>query len=177
MTSTAKPATPTTSAVAERGAPPEPAVQLRDDCEREPAAGEPHPAVEALREGRPARFAHVRAAGDEAQAGADPDQRPGPDRERRLRRDERQAVERNRDDEPDESGAPRAEAIGGASSRDLHREMGDEERRREQPDDREAHVVGVGELRRDRADVGDVPAGGEADRAASEDGASHAARA
>ena len=80
-------------------------------------------------------------------------------------------------DEPDESGAPRAEAVGGASSRDLHREMGDEERRREQPDDREAHVVGVGELRRDRADVGDVPASGEADRAASEDRAPHAVRA
>ena len=130
----------------ERGTPPEPAVQPRDDCEREPAAGEPHSAVEALREGRPAGFAHVRTAGDEAEAGADPDQRPGDDRERRLRRDERQAVERNRDDEPDERGAPRAEAIGGASSRNLHREMRDEERRREQPDDREAHVVGVGEL-------------------------------
>ena len=81
----------------ERRAPPEPPVQLRDDRERESAAGEPDPAEEALREGRPARLAHVRAAGDEAQAGADPDQRPRRDRERRLRRDERQAVERDRD--------------------------------------------------------------------------------
>ena len=81
----------------ERRPPPEPPVELGDDRERESAAGEPHSAVQALREGRPARLAHVRAAGDEGQARADPDQRPGDDRERRLRRDERQAVERDRD--------------------------------------------------------------------------------
>ena len=43
---------------------------------------------------------------------------------------------------PTSAGAARAVPVAGPASRDLHREVGDEERRREQPDDREAHAVG-----------------------------------
>jgi hypothetical protein len=47
--------------------------------------------------------------------------------------------------------------------------MGEEERGREQPDDREPDAVLVREQPRDRADVGDVPRNGDAERQRSDE--------
>ena len=57
------------------------------------------------------------------------------------------------------------EPVAEPARRQLHEHVREEQDGREQPDHREADAVGVGELVRDRADVGDVPAGGEADGA------------
>src|SRR5258706_71846 len=91
-------------------------------------------AVDALDERRAAARPDVVAARDEREAGAEADERASEEAERRLGGRERDRVPERDDREPDERRVARAEAIGGAAARDLHRQVHGELHCREEAD-------------------------------------------
>ena len=161
-----------------RRAPAERGLERRDDGQRDPAARRGEAAVEALRERRSPRRADEVAAADEPERGADAEKRAGADRERRLRRDRREDVADRHHGEAGGADARRAEPVAQAPRGQLHEQVGEEEHRGEQPDHTQRGAVRGGEVIRDRARVGDVPARREADGAPAGDGSpAHARRA
>jgi hypothetical protein len=75
--------------------------------------------------------------GDERRAGADSDDRASEQRELEAAAREQHGVAGDRGDDRDESDALGAEAIGPAARGELHCEVRDEERGRQEPDRRE----------------------------------------
>ncbi len=155
---------------ARKGSPPaDPALHLRHDGERETATRKPDAPVQALSGRRAADRAHVGAAGDEAQACADAGEGAHHDREPGDGRGHRRGGEHGDQGEPEQPGAARTEAIARPPARDLHDQVGEEERGREEADCRQPYAVAMCELLGYRTGVGDVPAGGKAEGAATED--------
>ena len=136
-----------------RRAPAERALERRHRRDRDAARAHRDAAVQALRERRAARLADERAAGDPRERGAAAHHQAARDDERGLGRDQRRRRARAHDREAEHPGAHGPDAIREPPGRHLHRDVGGQQRRREDADHRERDAVGVGGLRGDAAQV------------------------
>ena len=129
----------------------------RHDHEREPAARHRRAAVEALERGASATCPDEVEPGDEGGARADSDHGATEERELDAGIDEQDPVADDRGGDRDEGDALRSVPVRAAPGRQLHGEVRDEQRGRQEPDGRERDAVVLGERVGDGADVRDVP--------------------